>query len=669
VNRSAMSQQANGPLHPLSAGPAAIVPAENRRSVEACAVLSGALCLLVLVGWRWGTPVLAGQWGSSIPTAPSSALALALLSAALFCRARWPVQAASRRFVAVAICIVLSFSLLVLQKVVTGIDLGLEWTLSHTNELFGAVPLGRMSPLTAISLLLEAAALTSLLAAPRWHTAPSIAILIAGGAITINGVVLIGYAYGTPVLYGGPIIPVALPTAVALLLLGLGQVNLAAPCIESLHSWSSTSLRGSLLRAFLPGMFLVLVGGNWVESQLGSVLPLSPALWHSLTVLASGALIVILTWRMANRTAQSIERAQEQVHSLARFPDEDVQPVLRVGSDGSLLYCNRGSRSLLEAWQYRQPGPCVPSPERGLVAQALASGASQEREVACGKTIYRLVFVPIVEMGYVNIYGQDISEQKLAQEQLEATLAHLQRSNTELEQFAYVASHDLQEPLRMVTSYVQLLQRRYQSKLDADADDFINYAVDGAKRMQRLINDLLALSRVGTRGRDMIAMLSETALMQALASLDMFIKDNGAHVTYDTLPAVIADEGQLTQLFQNLISNAVKFHGESAPDVHISAVAVPGPDGAASGMWQFSVRDNGIGIDAQYYKRIFIIFQRLHSRDSYAGTGIGLAVCKKIVERHSGRIWVESQPGQGTTFYFTLKAAPAATALRSDDAN
>ena len=243
----------------------------------------------------------------------------------------------------------------------------------------------------------------------------------------------------------------------------------------------------------------------------------------------------------------------------------------------------------------------------------------------------------------------DITERKRAEEKARLLLAELDRSNKELGQFAYVASHDLQEPLRMVSSYTQLLARRYQGKLDANADEFIAYAVDGANRMQRLINDLLAYSRVGTRGKEFEPTDCAAAFDLALANLQAATVENGAVVTRDPLPTLMADKLQIGQLFQNLIGNAVKYHGAEPPRVHVSAER-KGDD------WVFSVRDNGIGIDPQYAERIFVIFQRLHTREEYPGTGIGLAICKKIVERHGGRIWMESQLGSGTTFYFTITA-------------
>ena len=239
---------------------------------------------------------------------------------------------------------------------------------------------------------------------------------------------------------------------------------------------------------------------------------------------------------------------------------------------------------------------------------------------------------------------RDISVRKKA----EAELRELSRSNDDLAQFAYIASHDLQEPLRMVASYTQLLSKRYKGKLDADADEFIAYAVDGATRMQRLIQDLLAYSRVGKRTDDLIATSSEDALRQALANLRGAIEDSGAEVTQGLMPCVLADGMQLVQLFQNLIGNAIKYQTTGVPRVHISAVSHGGKK------WIFSVKDNGLGIDPQYFERIFGVFQRLHKREEFAGTGIGLAICKKIVERHGGRIWVESQPGKGSIFHFAL---------------
>ncbi|MEP6494915.1 MAG: PAS domain S-box protein [bacterium] len=251
---------------------------------------------------------------------------------------------------------------------------------------------------------------------------------------------------------------------------------------------------------------------------------------------------------------------------------------------------------------------------------------------------------------------RDITLRKKAEAHLEAEARLLQkmdelnRSNDELQQFAYIASHDLQEPLRMVASYTQLLSRRYKGKLDADADEFIAFAVDGANRMQRLIQDLLTYSRVGIERDVLRDTSSEAALQQALRNLAGAIQDSGALVTHSPMPTVVADEGQLIQLFQNLVGNGIKYQNGGVPRVHVSAT----PHGPAH--WSFAVQDNGLGIESKYFDRIFGMFQRLHKRAEFAGTGVGLAICKKIVERHGGRISVESEPGQGSTFHFALSA-------------
>lgn len=243
--------------------------------------------------------------------------------------------------------------------------------------------------------------------------------------------------------------------------------------------------------------------------------------------------------------------------------------------------------------------------------------------------------------------ARDESARKQTEDVQQTLREELTRSNADLEQFAYAASHDLQEPLRAVSGVVQILQRRYSGQLDERADELIQHAVDGVSRMQTLINDLLAYSRVETRGGEMQPTDCEAVLRNVLLHLETVIDESGAKVTSDALPTVPADAGQLDQVFQNLISNAIKYRSERAPEIYVGAEH-------SDGEWIFSVRDNGIGIDPEYFKRIFVLFQRLHTRTEYAGTGIGLALCKKIVERHKGRIWVESEQGRGATFYFTV---------------
>jgi PAS domain S-box-containing protein len=257
------------------------------------------------------------------------------------------------------------------------------------------------------------------------------------------------------------------------------------------------------------------------------------------------------------------------------------------------------------------------------------------------------------EKGQLRGFGKitrDITERRRSEEHLTKTMEDLKRSNDELGQFAYVASHDLQEPLRMVASYTQLLAQRYKGRLDSDADEFIAFAVDGCNRMQGLIQDLLSYSRAGANAEPLREISCEDALGKTLKNLRATVQDSGAMVTHDSLPIIVMDETQLVQVFQNLIANAIKYHGAEPPRVHVSATR------NGSNEWVFSVRDNGMGMEPQYFERIFILFQRLHGQKEFEGTGIGLAMCKKIVDRLGGRIWVESQPMKGSTFYFALPA-------------
>jgi signal transduction histidine kinase len=288
------------------------------------------------------------------------------------------------------------------------------------------------------------------------------------------------------------------------------------------------------------------------------------------------------------------------------------------------------------------------------------SSARTKAAIVVGNTV-ALLFLSLAGI----VILQELSHRRVAEEEVRALNAGLEqrvaerteelaerardltRSNAELQQFAYVASHDLQEPLRMVASFTQLLAKRYRDKLDDDARDFINFAVDGATRMQTLISDLLAYSRVGTQGKALEPTRCDAVMDRVLDSLKLAIEETGVVITRDRLPAILGDPVQIGQLFQNLLTNALKFRGDKAPQVRIS-VEQDGCD------WKISVSDNGIGISPEHSDRIFVIFQRLHTKTDYPGTGIGLAICKKIVERHGGRIWVEATPGGGSTFCFTI---------------
>jgi PAS domain S-box-containing protein len=377
--------------------------------------------------------------------------------------------------------------------------------------------------------------------------------------------------------------------------------------------------------------------------------------------------------RTFDQMAESLEiqqaetrRSNEAFRQLAAIVESSDDAIVGTDLDGTITSWNMGAERIYgystEEITGRPVSVLIPPDRRTTVPDVLTRLKQGER-VENFETTHMdkdgtridvsLVFSPIKsatgEIVGTSAIARNITERKRAEEDIEKHAKELARSNAELEQFAYAASHDLQEPLRMVASYTQLLAKRYQGKLDADAEEFIRYAVDGATRMQRLIQDLLALSRVGSRHLEFLPTDCEALLDQALTALKATIEETDALVTHDPLPTVKADALQLIQLFQNLIGNALKYRTEDRPYVHISA-------DREGDTWVFSVRDNGIGIDPKYAERVFEVFERLHGEAEYPGTGIGLAICKKIVERHDGRIWVESEPGKGATFFFTIPA-------------
>jgi PAS domain S-box-containing protein len=358
------------------------------------------------------------------------------------------------------------------------------------------------------------------------------------------------------------------------------------------------------------------------------------------------------------KSEEALRESEERFRVIA-----DASPIqISVGreEDGTILFTNPeydrafgfGKGELIG---HKTPELYADPAERNKLIKALKeAGALKNYEIQVKKSDGTPFWVSI-SINRINYSGGpallatsiDITRRKKIEEALRLAALNLSRSNKDLEQFAYVASHDLQEPLRAVGGFMGLLKNQYYDKLDDQAREYIDFSVDGAERMQGLIEGLLTFSRVGTRGGEFASVNLADALDGARANLKTLIEESNAVVTSDALPIVTADLSQMTQLLQNLVANAVKFHGPHSPEIHVGAQR-------KERAWEIYVRDNGIGIDPQYFDRIFLIFQRLHTRTQYKGTGIGLAVCKKIVERHGGKIRVESVPGQGATFYFTI---------------
>ncbi len=530
-----------------------------------CSAITAVIGILGMIGWLSGFWGVAGSYYSY--RSPIIALAFILLGCAWFFYVSNPNQRLIKMFALVLAFFVLLLALFNLIQFFTGAQIGSEETLVRKplapNPEVYSVTL--MSPITDASFLLDCSAMILLLLGHPRRVAG-----LSGGlsfiVISLNLVILLGYLYGAPLLYGGEIRPIALPVGVAFVVLSTGLIATSGADYSLLRLIVGPSVRALLLRSFLIVIFIV--------------------------ALTDGVFYNILTELKLKITMSELQALSALIYVIA--------------------------------------------------ATAIVFQLSH----IIGDTLYRSETARKQAEDLNEQLQREISNRKRAEEELKQRAIELARSNAELEQYAYVASHDLQEPLRMITSFTQLLEKRYKDRLDNDADEFIGYIIDGATRMQRMINDLLAYSRVGLSVKHFELTDCEALINQALDNLKIAIEESGAIVTHNRLPSVMADSSQMITLFQNLLSNAIKFRRE-IPRIHVSAKQ-------KRDEWIFSVQDNGIGISPEFIDRIFVLFHRLQSRGAYPGSGIGLATSKKIVERHGGRIWVESKLGKGSTFYFTI---------------
>lgn len=367
------------------------------------------------------------------------------------------------------------------------------------------------------------------------------------------------------------------------------------------------------------------------------VYPDGSSAWFDLSVQPAPEGVFILSMDISERKA-----IEDKLARLASFPEKNPNPIIELDYNGAITYVNPRTRELFPGIMDEGMGHPLLAGIDWILAK-LRDGQVQSpiiQEIVAGGEFYHQTVDVVPESRLVRLYTFNISERKRMENEIK-------RVNENLDQFAYIASHDLQEPLRIMSSYSQLLGKRYKNRLDADANDFIGFIVDAAFRMQTLINDLLTYSRTGHKGAQLTEFNCENVVRRVIENLAVSIESKRGKVIHEALPVIRAHRPSIMQLFQNLISNALKFQGPEPPLVRLGA-AKNGPE------WVFSVSDNGIGIEPDYQERVFQIFQRLHSRDKYEGTGIGLTICKRIVENHGGRIWVESEPGRGSTFYFTI---------------
>jgi signal transduction histidine kinase len=511
-------------------------------------------------------------------------------------------------------------------------------------------------------------------------------------AVVTGALVLIGWAFEIAMLKSlAPAFPAMKANAAIAFILAGTALWLTPHRVARVAAWAVLLIGAATLSEYLTGWDLGLDQLLFTDPEVETVGPGRMALNTALGLLLLGAGLLLVASPKA-RWRRGAEMLGGLVALIALFTLIGYLFGVDALQGGVAQYTNMALRAAL-VLAALSIGLIAAAPDSWLVARVIDPGPSR---TLARRLLPAVVVVPI-GLGWLRLLGQDAGwydtrfgtslvvlftivifliavlwslvvlervegrrrladaalreseeRQRLALRERTANV-ELARSNADLERFASAASHDLQEPLRTVGTYVQLLAQRYQGRLDPDAHEFIGYAVEGVTRMQRLIEDLLAYSRAGAGERDVALTPAQDSLDRALAGLKLVIHEGGAVITSDPLPVVHADASQLEHVFSNLLGNALKFRSAAAPRIHLSAVR-------QESEWVFSVRDNGIGIDPQYFDRIFVIFQRLHGRGEYPGTGIGLAIAKRIIERHQGRIWVESEPGCGSTFFFTLPA-------------
>jgi PAS domain S-box-containing protein len=656
--------------------------AAARRVAWASGVLVASIGAIVLwLGWAEGVTRLTTLAPGFASMKANSALAFILEGVGLVCinsmRLGWQRTGQALGIAGALIGALTAFEYL------AGIDLGIDQLLVADHSP-GRFP-GRMTPIGAVSLVAIGFALQSIRGHDAW---PSQLAAISVGVTSF--VALIGYGYGTATLYSfGQYGAIAVHAAFSFVILCVGIV--AARQHDGITAiLTSPGPGGQLARRFLPvAIFLpTLIGwlrllgqrAGWYDTALGVAL---------FAVTLTGILLV-MTLRIAawidradvrqRRTERELELAQREVLerdiNLTTVTDASDDAIIGSSVTGIIRTWNGGAERLFGYSSTQAIGqsmrlivpPELNAEHDGILA-ACAAGERLEHvqtvrltktgtllDVSLSVAPIRSVAGDVIGLSEIirNITDrlQIEAERQAVLQQLEAKTAELQRSNDELQQFAYVASHDLQEPLRMVSSYTELLASRYEGQLDERADKYIRYISEGASRMQRLIRELLNYARVGTRSKDRAPVDLNEVAAHVLLDLKTLITNASAEISIAPLPIVVGDDVQLGQVLQNLISNAIKFR---APD-RTTRVSVTAQREAA--MWRVAVEDNGIGMDMKFHDRVFEIFQRLHERNAYEGTGVGLAIVKRIVERHGGRVWFESAPGQGTRFFFTVPTAP-----------
>jgi PAS domain S-box-containing protein len=621
----------------------------------------------VFAGWAFGIETLKVILPGQVAMKANASVAFVACGVSLWCLAAESASGlrrkAGRGFALLAGLI----GLLTLSEYIFGCNLGIDLLLFPEKAgAIGTFSPGRMAPLAAMNFVLLSLALLLLNFETRRGLRPAQILVLPAAAAAI--LTCREYLFGLQTFSGiASVTRAAVHGAVAFIALCAG-ILCVRPDRGVMKIAVSDTQGGSMWRRLFPMAIVVPALLGWLRLEAQEAGYFETEIWVALFATATAAVVAGVIWWYAeslDTTDRKRRTAEEQVQRASLYArslfDASLDPLVTISRKGKITDVNTATEQFTSMCREQLIGSdfsehftepekarqgCQQAFEQGTVRDyplAIRDKAGRTTDVLYNATVYKN---PAGEIEGIFAAAREISERKRFEEELK-------RSNAELQQFAYVASHDLQEPLRMVASYTQLLAQRYLGKLDSDADEFIGFAVDGAKRMQNLIEDLLAYSRVGTREKEARLCESEQIARSALKNLSVAVEESGASIEIADLPEIKCDARQLETVLQNLIANAIKFRNKGKPCVIQISARQEGQN------WIFWVKDNGVGIEPRHFERIFQVFQRLCTREEYPGNGIGLAICKKIVERHHGRIWLESQAGAGTTFYFTIPVTAA----------
>jgi PAS domain S-box-containing protein len=639
-----------------------------RRFSEFLAIFIVIIGFLVLIGWMFNIAIFKSPSSAFSTIKSNVGLAFILIGFSIWLLQTKRLNKNKRRIAQILSFIVMIIAFLTIIEYLFNLNFGIDQILfkETVGTLYTSSP-NRMGFSAALDLFLAGISILLLDVKIQRNYNISQIFTIIGGLISL--LALLGYVYGVSALYYIPRYTAIALYAVLTFILIFIAIMFARPDKGFMSIITSESLAGLISRRILPLIIIlpILLGIIWKWSISTGLYDNSFS--YALLVFSIIILLTLVLWTTAN-TIKKIEfernKVREDLRSSNRYNrsliEASVDPILTIDPNGKITDLNSSTENITGfnrdeligsdfSYYFTEPPKAIAGYQE-VFQKGILRNYELEIKHKNGYITPVRYNASVYKDESNNVIGvlasaRDISEIKEAENNLKLKIEDLSRSNKELEQFAYVSSHDLQEPLRMIASYLQLLERKYKGKLDAKADKYINFSVDGATRMQNLIDDLLTFSRVTTKAQEFKATDMESIYKEVLLNLEVSIKENNVIISHDPLPVVMADKTQISQVIQNLISNAIKFKSEDQPKINISVTK-------EDNQTLFAIHDNGIGIDPKHSDRIFEVFKRLHKKRDYPGTGIGLAICKKIIERHGGRIWVESELGQGSTFYFTL---------------